>query len=178
MQTPNLLSSGSSGIGTWIFLSIFFSIILILIIVAVVGSKKDKNEKLVENDKRRKLRIKSESNRIIIFVSLNETIKILEKELKLFKPSVGIRSLGDINKEASTIIKKIISSKELSEVYVSEDFKNELKPILTELNKSKPSTWNKDATFALSLIKAKTKSIIFKKENISDAKLGKTKKWN
>ncbi len=37
--------------GTFIFIFIFFGIIFALIIVAVIGSRKDAIDKLIENDK-------------------------------------------------------------------------------------------------------------------------------
>lgn len=180
MQILNetLKSSGSAGAGTWIFLAIFFGIIIVLILVAIIGSKKDKNEKLIENDKRRKIRTASESNRIILFISLNETIEILNKELSEFKPSIGTKSLGDINKSASDIIKKIIDSKELKEIYALEDFKNEIKPILSDLNKNKPSTWKDEAWFALTLVQEKSKAIVSSGVFLEEIKLGKEFKWS
>lgn len=172
-------TSGDSGggWGVWIFLAIFFGIIGVLVIVAVIGSKKDKNEKLIENSKRKKIRVSAETNRIIIFISLNEAFKNLEKELKDFKPSIGIKSLGDINKEYGNIVKSILQSSEFKEVCYSEDYSNEMKPIIKELNSNKPSTWSKEATFALGLVNAKVKSLIKNTENKKDIAAGKKKKW-
>lgn len=177
MTTPELYSGSQSNFGSIIFLVIFFGIIVVLIIVASIGSRRDKNEKLVENDKIKKIRQSAEENRIAIFVTLDRLINELKKDLKDFKPSVGTKSLGDINNDASSIIKKIAGSKELKEVYASEDFKLELKPIIDELNKSKPSTWDKEALFALSIIPAKLKAIKADKKNAPLIKLGEKKKW-
>ncbi len=169
-------SEGSAG--AWIFLLIFFGIIAALIIVAVIGSRKDKIEKLIENDKRRKLRAKATSDRVALFSYLHELTKGIEKEVLEFQPSIGIKSLGDINKEAHAKIKAVAHSKELKGIYLSEDFKTEIKPIVDQLVKVKPSNWTKDAFFATSLVEAKYKAIEHTKENDEDIKRGKDLEWN
>ncbi len=170
-------SASGSNAGAWIFLIIFFGIIIALVIVAVIGSRKDRIEKLVENDKRRKIRSKATADRVALFSSLNTIITGLNKELKDFKPSVGTRSLGDINKEASDKVKEILNSESLKAIYLSEDFKVEIKPILDELSKSKPSNWNKEASFATGLVEAKFKAISHEKENKEDINRGKKLEW-
>ncbi len=145
--------------GAWIFLFIFFGIIIALIIVAVVGSKKDRMEKLIENDKRKKLMSSISNDRIALFSFLNKTIEDLDKEVKNFQPSVGTKSLGDINKEAQNKIKKLASSNQLIDIYKSDDYKNEIKPIIDLLVKVKPSNWFKEASFAIGLIKAKFEAL-------------------
>ncbi len=172
-----LKSASKSNAGAWIFLIIFFGIIIALIIVAVIGSRKDAMEKLIENDKRKKLRNSITDDRIMLFSYLNETIETLKKEVEEFKPSVGIKSLGDINKEASEKIKSISNSKSLNQIYMSDDFKTEIKPIIDELLKVKPSNWTKEANFALGLVEAKFKSISSKKENKDLINKGKDHKW-
>ena len=164
--------------GTWIFLGLFFAIIVILIIVAIIGSRKDKNEKLIENDRRSKLRLAADTNRIIIFISLNKAIKKLFKEISNYEHSTATRSLGDVNREYTSMIKNLNNSTELKEVYLSEDYSIEIKPIMKELVKIKPSNWSKDATFATGLIFAKAEAIETKAENKDLIKIGKQKKWN
>ncbi len=171
-------SAGGSSAAGWIFLIVFFGIIVALIIVAVIGSKKDRIEKLIENDKRRKLRETATSDRVALFSALNDVALKLEAELKDFKPSVGMKSLGDINREASDLIKSIHSSKMLKGIYKSDDFKNEIKPIVDELYKVKPSNWTKEAMFSLNLIHAKYKSLASKEENKEDIKRGLTLEWH
>ncbi len=169
--------SSSSAMG-WIFLIVFFGIIAALIVVAVIGAKKDKLEKLVENDKRKKIRNQASQDRIALFTRLNDIANKLEAELKDFKPSVGMKSLGDINKEATSVIKHIHSSKMLKGIYKSEDFKNEIMPIVEELYKIKPSKWVQEASTALSLIHHKYKSIEAREENKADIERGLTVEWH
>ncbi len=178
INTELYKSNSNGNFAGWIFLILFFSIIIILIVVAVVGSKKDRNEKLIENNKRKKLREEVEDLRIIFFVSLDKMIKKLEKDLKDFEPSIGIKSLGDINKEYSDFIKKIINSEEIKKIYMLEDYKTEIKQIIDSLSKNKPSNWYKNENFAINLIIAKAKSIKKINSNKELIKLGENKKWN
>lgn len=163
---------------TWIILGVFFAIIIVLIIVATIGARKDKVEKMIETDKRGKEVNEAESARVILFTSLNKIITNLEKELEDFQPSVGTRTLGEINTEVSKSLKGITHSKELKDLYKFEDYKIEFKPIIDELNKVKPSTWSKDATFATNLVKVKFNAISKKKENSSIISEGEKREWN
>lgn len=171
------LAQSGSNTGAWIFLIIFFGIIIALIIVAVIGSRKDAQEKLIENSKRRKLRDSASTNRVMLFGTLNHLITSLETELKDFKPSVGVKSLGDINKEYSDKIKDIVNSKELKDIYSLEDFRNEIKPILNELIKAKPSNWSKEASFATGLAKEKFNALNKAAKNKSELTKGETHTW-
>lgn len=178
MELNNLLKSSSSNTGALIFLLIFFGIIFVLIIVAVIGSKKDKVDRMIKNDEKLKIKNQALENRAVIFGSLNQLLITLEKDIKDFKPSIGTRSLGEINREFSSIIDFILNSRELKEVYYDEDFKNEMSPIFKELKKAKPSNWEKDAQFALNLIRAKSLQIKKGEETKENYKKGLKKKWN
>lgn len=159
MMEPIVRSADGGGAIGWIFLIVFFGIIIVLIIVATIGSKKDKNEKLIENDKWKKIQNNAKTSRVLVFFSLNNLIINLKKELNDFEPSIGIKSLGEINKEYSLIIKSIIDSKDLQNIYQIEDFKNEMKMIIDKLYKVRPSQWTKDAEFEVSLVMKKFDSI-------------------
>ena len=159
------VSQGGSNAFTWIILSIFFGIIIILIIVASVGAKKDKVEKMFESDKRSKEIEAADTNRVLIFSSLNKIVIDLNKELEDFKPSVGTKSLGAINNEYIQKLKNIYKSKEVNEIFAFSDYKIELKPVLDELNNTKPSNWSKEATFATNLVKVKFDAISKNKDN-------------
>ncbi len=172
------LASNDSNAGAWIFLFIFFGIIIALVIVAIIGARKDKIDKMIENDKRKKIRNQASENRIALFASLNKTIVDLENELKDFKPSVGIKSLGDINREASELIKQIVHSDELKTIYLSEDYRNEILPIMDDLSTTKPSNWNKEASFAVELVKAKFNAISQNKSNSAIIEKGIQHKWS
>lgn len=163
---------------TWIILIIFFGIIIALIIVASIGSRKDKMEKMMEQDKRSKETTAAESSRLIVFASLNKAINEIEAELKDFKPSVGTKSLGEINNHYSGIVKKIQQSKELGETYSIQDFKLEMKPIIDELSKTKPSAWAKEATFSTNLVKVKYNALSKNKDNTKSIKEGEDKEWS
>ncbi len=166
--------------GMIIFIVIFFGIIALLVIVAFIGSKKDKQERLIENDKKRKISSKAERSRIIIFISLDKLIKDINKELKNFVPSIGIKSLGDINREYSNKIKNIQNSVDLKNVYDDPDYKLEINNVVNNLSKCKPSSWEKniDVQFSINLIKAKA-NVLKKNEKYNEyVKEGNNKKWN
>ncbi len=176
---PETLSSGGGGNWiTWIILAVFFGIIIVLIIVASIGARKDKMEKLFEADKRNQSNLKADNSRIIIFSSLNKLIVDLEKELIDFKPSVGTTSIGDLNREIINKLKKMKNSDELKEIYESEDYKVEMKPIIDELTRVKPTSWSKDATFSTGLVKVKYDALSKNKDNKEIIKQGEKKEWN
>ncbi len=170
-------ATNSSNAGAWIFLIIFFGIIIALVIVAVIGAKKDKIEKMIENDKRKKIRSQASSDRIALFSSLNEIVTNLEKEIADFKPSVGTKSLGDINREASDRIKSFIKSDALKTIYLSDDYRIEIRPIMDLLSTTKPSNWEKQASFATGLVKAKYSAIEKVKDNEEQVNRGKNLDW-
>lgn len=162
----------------WILLVVFFGIIIVLIVVASVGARKDKVEKMVESDKKEKEYKLADSSRVTLFISLNKLILEFEEEMIDFKPSVGTKSLGEINKHYADIIKKITHSEEMKQAYSVEDYKIELKPIIDEISRVKPSNWTKDATFSINLIKVKSKSILQNKDNKEYVEAAEAKEWN
>ncbi len=172
------LAANDSNAGAWIFLLIFFGIIIALVIVAIIGAKKDKIEKMIENDKRKKIRSQASADRIALFASLNQLVNNLEKEIEDFKPSVGTKSLGDINREASEKIKKIIKSDSLKTIYLSDDYRLEIRPIMDLLSTTKPSNWNKEASFATGLVKAKFDAISKLADTQEDINRGLELEWN
>ncbi len=176
-NVPTEVFKSGSNTGTWIFLGIFFGIIIILVIVAAIGSRKDRNQKMIENDKKQKAALKSDESRVLLFSSLNKIIKNLNKELREFEPSIGTKSLGDINREYSSIIKAINDSDELKDIYELSDYKLEMNEVIDQLLKNKPSNWERDASFALNLIFVKYNAIKSISENKDLIKKGEKIKW-
>src|ERR1051325_3075342 len=112
-----------------IFITLFFLIIIVLVIVAVFGSKKDKQKQQIDLMKKKKDDKVSKENSIKVIFKLFLLVDIVSKDLKNFKPSIGIKSIGDINNSALQVIK----------IYLIPERENELKPILEELKKVKPA---------------------------------------
>ena len=156
----------SSGSGTVIFLVIFFAIIVVLVVVAFVGSRKDKSEKLIKTHKERVLNNEANEQREEIFKKLNIIVHDLENEIADFKPSIGIKSLGEINAEYSGKVNDIINSEELKSVYLRQDYKSEMKEMIDGLAKDKPSNWkvNPESQFSMNLIKVKNEALFNKEE--------------
>ncbi len=156
----------------YIFLIIFFGIILFLIVIAVVGSRKDKKEKQVEMFQRKEDDELSKESYEYVYIKLYETILKLNDELKNFKPSVGIKSMSQINQEAQDVIDEILNSDELKKLYLVEERKEEIKPLIDELKSVQPKRWEQDAFFAWNVIMAKGKNIVdSKSENKSNEEL-------
>ena len=137
------------------FLIIFLGIILVLIIIAVIGSGKDKRQRQVDFVEKRENEEFSSTSHKKIYVDLYLDIMKLEEDLKNFKPSIGVKTISQINKDYHDNIKEILKSDELKEVYLIESRKEELQPILAELLSKKPVKWKSEAFFSYNLIMAK-----------------------
>ncbi len=146
-------------LATILFLTMFFGIIAILLIIAFYGSRKDKTKRRIEQIQRKEEEDISKVKYTEVYLELNNILDKLEDYLKDFQPSVGIKSMKQINDEISQEIESIVNSDDLREVYLVEERKMELKPILDELRKSKPSKWEIESFFAINVIKAKSNSI-------------------
>ncbi len=144
----------------------FFGIIAVLLIIAFYGSRKDKAKRRIDQLQIKEGQEASEKKYIDVYLKLNEIVNRLEEYLKDFKPSIGMKSMKQINDEISFEIEEIINSEDLKEVYFVEERKQELKPVLDELKKSKPSKWELEAFFAINLIKAKAKSLEIVNSNL------------
>ncbi len=147
-----------------IFLLLFFGIILFLIVVAIVGSKKEKTEKNVrifEYNENNELSKKAYED---IYISLYKSILDLEQQLKNFKPSVGTKSISQINNEFSSSIKDLVNSKKLKDLYLISERREEFEPVIKELEKIQPKKWQNEAYFAYNIIKEKGKFLLQKKE--------------
>lgn len=143
-----------------IFITLFFLIIIVLVIVAVFGSKKDKQKQQIDLMKKKKDDKVSKENSIKVIFKLFLLVDIVSKDLKNFKPSIGIKSIGDINNSALQVIKNLYNSEEVKKIYLIPERENELKPILEELKKVKPAKWEEQAFFSVNVIRNKAESLL------------------
>lgn len=143
-----------------IFITLFFLVIIILVIVAVFGSKKDKQKQQIDLMKKKKDNKVSKEDSIKIILTLYVLLDFVSKDLKNFKPSIGTKSIGDINNSALKIIKNLNSSKEIKNIYLITERENEIKPILEELKKVKPAKWESQAFFSVNVIRNKAESLL------------------
>lgn len=150
---------------TIIFLSIFLVIILLLIGVAIYGSKKDKREKTLALKKVQNIEKRAYEAHIKTYLLLDSLIIFVKEQLENFKKDPNEISISKVNTIASNAMKHIQESKELRIIYESEDRKIEFKPVIDQLTLTKPSNWNKEAFFAVSLVKAKAENYKKSKEN-------------
>ncbi|BDV03370.1 MAG: hypothetical protein HPPSJP_0910 [Candidatus Hepatoplasma scabrum] len=143
-----------------IFITLFFLVIIILVVVAVFGSKKDKQKQQIDLMKKKKDDKLSKDNSIRIIFTLYILLEDVTKDVKNFKPSIGTKSIGDINSSALKIIKNLNNSKEVKEIYLITERENEIRPILEELKKVKPIKWEDQAFFAVNVIRNKAQSLL------------------
>lgn len=158
-----------------VFLVIFFGIVGFLIILAVYGSRKDKAVRQRDVIKRKKEDTISSAKHKELYLKLYFLVSNLEEKIEHFDPLGGFYSIGDINKNFSKAILDIKNSNDLQDVFLFEERKSEFKPVIDELVNTKPSKWNLESNFALSLIKSKSE---FLKDDPSNEELVKlAKKW-
>lgn len=140
-----------------IFMSIFAVIIIGLIVVAFIGSKRDKRDKQIALDEIRAIENKAKNNHLKIYSILNEVLVYVDDQKEKFSFNSDLISLSEVNNKSNEVIKLIINSSELKEIYKSDDRKLEFKPVIEQLKNVKPTNWRKEAYFAVSLIEAKSK---------------------
>ena len=135
-----------------ILLPVLLLVVVIFVVIGIYGSRKDKAKKSIENNKKATQKRKDETALVGFYSKLKTTIISLEKELKNFKPSIGIKSMSDINKEASDTVKAIKSSQEYMKLSQSEELKNNIVPIVEELLAERPNNWSTKCSFAINQI--------------------------
>ena len=164
--------------GSIVFLGVFLFIIFVLILVAIFGSRKDKQKKAKESKIQKGTEEKAKRSHIELYLVLSRLIHYVEDGSKNLKPAVGTDTIGTVNKTAKNILERIKNSDELKNVYQSKERKEEFKPILTELYNIKPTNWHKEAFFSRSLIIEKTKHIKKNKDLKDVVKKVDNYKWN
>lgn len=144
-----------------VFLVIFFGIVIALIAIAIYGSKKDKQKRLLNVAEWKENDNLSKDRHIYLYLRLNYILENLEEDLNDFKPSVGTKTIGSINKQAYDMIKEISESEDLKNVYLINERRDEFKPIIDSFLQIQPSKWEREAFFAYNLVKNKSEA--FKK---------------
>ncbi len=140
-----------------IFISIFAVVIIGLIIIAFVGNKRDTNEKKEVLKNLKIVEEEAKINHLMIYSLLKELLDFVDTKKREFEQNPHMVSLGDVTEKSSTVLKLILESTELKNLYKSEDRKAEFKPVMDEFKSVKPVNWRKNASFAVSLIEAKSK---------------------
>ncbi len=162
----------------WVFLGIFFVVVGGLLLVAFYGSRKDKKDKTKKLTSARKVDDAAVLARARIFLTLNSLILFIADVTKNFDHSTSKISIGEINAIGTKYMKELQRSEDLKSVYASEHKKDEMKPIIDNLLAVKPTSWEKDANFGYSVIKAKA-HFIGKEDQFKELKKEVNKiKWN
>lgn len=151
--------------GALIFILIFVFIIVALLVIAFIGSRKDKRERIKNLAELKIIDEQAKAARIYLLLSLNYLLNFLELRTKDFDHNNSPLTIGQINNKIKTELVTIKDSEMLKQIYASKDFRLEFKPIIDQLLNSKPTNWTKEASFALSLIKNKAKFLLDDDEN-------------
>lgn len=149
--------------GTIVFFSIFFGIIGFLVFLAVVGSKKDKREKLIVLEEVKSKENKAKDIHAKVYFILYSLVKHIDDSKITQKGGSNTASIGNINSIAVNVIKKINDSEELKVLYESGNLKNEFSQVLEPLTNTKPVNWRKQAFFSVAVVEAKSK--LYRKQN-------------
>ncbi len=123
--------------------------------VAFYGSKKDKKDKSKKLISAKKIDEAAITARARIFLTLNSLILFIEDITENFDHSTSKISIGEVNVIATIYMKSLQKSEDLKSIYASDQKKDEMKPIIDDLLAVRPTSWEKDANFGYSVIKAK-----------------------
>jgi len=136
--------------------------------------KKSKQEKLIEE-----IEAKASPAHKTLFLFLDKVVQAVRTDVANFVPSIGNKSMSDIDAQAKTLINELQSSREFITLMKEPERKLEVSPIFKELNKIRPTRWDAEAFFAVQLIQGKAKFI---KEDGNNAdlvrKINSVFKWN
>lgn len=146
--------------GTIILFAAFGGIVLIMIAIAVTGTKKDKTKRAVEVHNRNEKSEKANNQLDDLWNELNEIVKwTIENSKKSKKSLSNSLSLSDVNKQSREKISVLIDSEKVKDIYEVDNYKSFVKPILVKLNKTRPSSWEKEAFFECNYIISKNEII-------------------
>ncbi|NQX83903.1 MAG: hypothetical protein HRS57_01780 [Mycoplasmataceae bacterium] len=146
--------------GTIILFAAFGGIVLIMIAIAITGTKKDKTKRAVEVHNRNEKSEKANSQLDELWNELNDIIKwTIENSNKSKKSLPNALSLSDVNKQSKKKISVLIDSDKVRDIYEVDNYKSFVKPILVKLNKTRPSSWEKEAFFECNYIISKNEII-------------------
>ena len=156
----NLLLNSSSGITMFV---IFGLLIVVMISIAVYGSIKERNNKIVQATTKKTKNLSVKEFYLESIFKLEIMAEELEHDVKSFKPSVGKKTMKQISTDALCVIKNI----EKSEIYFKLKESDKYGPILTDiikdLKKNTPTKWHKTSFSSLNIVKAKADA--YKKNN-------------
>lgn len=114
-------------------------------------SRKNKKLKSIEKE----VIFEANKNYIPTILVLDELIESVITELKNFVPSVGNKTLSDIDNNAKEIIKSVQNSREFANLMKDKERKIELKEAVLQLSKVRATKWESQAFFGLQMIRSK-----------------------
>lgn len=163
-MNEGLLSILNTSAGSIVIFTLFALLIIGMIVVALYGSKKERNRKQIEAMKTDDINVKaSKSYKVIVFKIAN-TINILNYDVKNFKPSVGAKTMNQINEDARLALLDLKKSKDWEELKHSPKHFDVINPLVSKLTNTKPIQWEKNQYQALNILLAKAEAL--KQDNL------------
>ena len=122
-----------------IFIALFFLIIIVLVVLAAVGSFREKQSKKANDLEKQIIYHETKNDRFEVLIRLGLYFQNLEKYLENYDPLKGVVSLGQVNNFGANLIISIKKSDQINRVYRDEIRKEEIKEHIDLLNNVKPS---------------------------------------
>ncbi len=148
-----------------IIVSLFFLIIFVLVILAAVGSYREKQKRKALDFEKDALYIETKSDLNRMMIKLGLYFEMLEEFLENHDPLKGKYSLSQINSFGASMLQEIRESEQLKNIFKDELRRQELKTYLDELGNNKPSNWSRDVYESYNIINAKAHVYINKTDN-------------
>ncbi len=148
-----------------IIITLFFVIIFVLVVLAAVGSFRERQTKKAKEFEREALYLETKTDLNQIMIKLGLYFDMLEEFLEDHDPLKGRYSLAQINSFGSDMLKDVKDSDKLKNIFKDELRREELKEHIDSLTNVKPSNWKREAYESYNIINAKSHVYINSPEN-------------
>ena len=144
---------------------LFFTVIFVLVALAIYGSIKEKKTKAAIDFEREKVINTTKKDRLSMMIIFGLYNNEKEEFLKTHDPLKGSISLGQMNALGTEILTELINEEKYKNIFKDEIRSEELKEHFVALQNSRPSVWDKKVFESLNIIKAKSQIILNDEEN-------------
>lgn len=143
--------------GTIILFAAFGGIVVIMIAIAIAGTKKDKNTRVLEGIDRQE-RFEDAGKYVEdLWVKLGVLATWVSTNSEKVKkdPSKARYTLSEINKKSNDVLDKVLDKEKLDVIYSVDSYSSLLKPVIKNINKTRPSSWETKSHFEYNIIESK-----------------------
>ena len=146
---------------TWIIFAIFGAVVIIMIAIAVTGTKKDKKKRRLTSLERTEKFSNSQEELDTLIIKLGILLEWTSGNANLLKSknSPSKYTISDINSKSEEKFNSLLNDDTIQKIYKVDQNKNFIKPILNKLKKTKPSNWETKDYFEFNIIIAKYDSL-------------------